>query len=75
MHSVVDILGLNSLMRQILSNAVGAVVGMVRSEFKEAPSTALKIGMTIYGQTTPAALVIKPQLEARGYEVFMVCLT
>ena len=70
MHSVVDILGLNSLMRQILSNAVGAVVGMVRSGSKEAPSTALKIGITIYGQTTPAALVIKPQLEARGYEVF-----
>jgi uncharacterized protein (UPF0261 family) len=70
MHSVVDILGLNSLMRQILSNAVGAVVGMVRAETREAPSTALKIGITIYGQTTPAALVIKPQLEARGYEVF-----
>ncbi len=70
MHSVVDILGLNSLMRQILSNAVGAVVGMARAEAREAPSTSLKIGITIYGQTTPAALVIKPQLEARGYEVF-----
>jgi uncharacterized protein (UPF0261 family) len=70
MHSVVDILGLNSLMRRILSNAVGAVVGMVRAGSTEAPGNALKIGMTIYGQTTPAALVIKPQLEARGYEVF-----
>jgi uncharacterized protein (UPF0261 family) len=70
MHSVVDILGLNSLMRQILSNAVGAVVGMARAGSKEEPSTALKIGITIYGQTTPAALAIKPQLEARGYEVF-----
>jgi uncharacterized protein (UPF0261 family) len=70
MHSVVDILGLNSLMRQILSNAVGAVVGMVRAGSIEAPSTAPKIGITIYGQTTPAALVIKPQLEALGYEVF-----
>jgi uncharacterized protein (UPF0261 family) len=70
MHSVVDILGLNSLTRRILSNAVGAVVGMVRAGSTEAPSSALKIGMTIYGQTTPAALVIKPQLEALGYEVF-----
>jgi uncharacterized protein (UPF0261 family) len=70
MHSVVDILGLNSLTRRILSNAVGAVVGMVRTGSTEAPSSALKIGMTIYGQTTPAALVIKPQLEALGYEVF-----
>jgi uncharacterized protein (UPF0261 family) len=70
MHSVVDILGLNSLMRQVLSNAVGAVVGMVRSGPMEASSTSLKIGITLYGQTTPAALVIKPRLEARGYEVF-----
>jgi len=70
MHSVVDILGLNSLMRRILSNAVGAVVGMVRAESMEAPSASLKIGLTIYGQTTPAAMSIKPQLESRGYEVF-----
>ena len=70
MHSVVDILGLNSLMRQILSNAVGAVVGMVQAGPGEEPGSALKVGITIYGQTTPAALVIKPQLEARGYEVF-----
>ena len=70
MHSVVDILGLNSLMRQVLSNAVGAVVGMVQAESMETPGTALKIGITIYGQTTPAALVIKPRLEASGCEVF-----
>jgi uncharacterized protein (UPF0261 family) len=70
MHSVVDILGLNSLMRQVLSNAVGAVVGMVQAGSVETPGTSLKIGITIYGQTTPAALVIKPQLEASGYEVF-----
>jgi len=70
MHSVVDILGLNSLMRQVLSNAVGAVVGMARAATTEAPGTSLKVGITIYGQTTPAALVIKPHLEARGYEVF-----
>ena len=70
MHSVVDILGLNSLMRRILSNAVGAVVGMVRAESMEPPSTSIKIGLTIYGQTTPAALSIKPKLESHGYEVF-----
>ncbi len=70
MHSVVDILGLNSLLRQVLSNAVGAVVGMVRAGAIKAAGTALKVGITLYGQTTPAALVIKPELEARGYEVF-----
>ena len=70
MHSVVDILGLNSLLRQVLSNAVGAVVGMARAGAMEAAGSALKVGITLYGQTTPAALVIKPELEARGYEVF-----
>ena len=70
MHSVVDILGLNSLMRQVLSNAVGAVVGMVQAGSIETPGASQRVGITIYGQTTPAALVIKPRLEASGYEVF-----
>jgi len=70
MHSVVDILGLNSLMRRVLTNAAGAVVGMVRAEALPAPSAPVNVGITLYGQTTPAALVIKPRLEALGYEVF-----
>ena len=70
MHSVVDILGLNSLTRRVLANAAGAVVGMAESGLLEEVSTSPKVGITIYGQTTPAALVIKPELEARGYEVF-----
>jgi len=70
MHSVVDILGLNSLTKRVLANAAGAVVGMVTSDYEEESTRKLKVGITIYGQTTPAALAIKPQLEARGYEVF-----
>lgn len=70
MHSVVDILGLNSLTRRILSNAAGAVTGMVKTGWVKEESDALKIGITIYGQTTPAALLIKPRLEAMGYEIF-----
>jgi uncharacterized protein (UPF0261 family) len=70
MHSVADILGLNSLTRRVLANAAGAVVGMAEVGLLEEVSTSPKVGITIYGQTTPAALVIKPELEARGYEVF-----
>jgi uncharacterized protein (UPF0261 family) len=72
MHSVADILGLNSLTRRVLANASGAVVGMAEADLLEDESTSPKVGITIYGQTTPAALVIKPELEARarGYEVF-----
>jgi uncharacterized protein (UPF0261 family) len=70
MHSVADILGLNTLTRRVLANAAGAVVGMAEADLMEEESTSPKVGITIYGQTTPAALVIKPELEARGYEVF-----
>ncbi len=70
MHSVVDILGLNSLTRRILANAAAAVVGMAGAGPLERISSRLRVGITLYGQTTPAGLAIKPQLEAKGYEVF-----
>ncbi|MEE9240255.1 MAG: Tm-1-like ATP-binding domain-containing protein [bacterium] len=69
-HSVVDILGLNSLTRRILANAAGAVVGMAEAVLEEKESLRPRVGITIYGQTTPAALAIKSLLEERGYEVF-----
>ena len=70
MHSVVDILGLNSLTRRILANAAGAVVGMAEVTLMEEKRPGPKVGITIYGQTTPAGLAIKALLEERGYEVF-----
>ena len=70
MHSVVDILGLNSLTRRVLANAAAAVVGMAGAGPLERISSRLRVGITLYGQTTPAGLAIKPQLEAKGYEVF-----
>ena len=70
MHSVVDILGLNSLTRRVLTNAAAAVVGMAGAVHLEKVSSRLRVGITLYGQTTPAGLALKPQLEAKGYEVF-----
>ncbi|MEE9612623.1 MAG: Tm-1-like ATP-binding domain-containing protein [Desulfatiglandales bacterium] len=70
MHSVVDILGLNSLTRRILANAAGAVVGMAEVSLQERESTRRRVGITIYGQTTPAGMAIKDLLESKGYEVF-----
>ncbi len=69
MHSVVDILGLNAFSRVILSNAAGAIVGMVeaKEEFKRPENK--QIGMTIYGTTTPGCMVAKAYLETRGFEV------
>jgi uncharacterized protein (UPF0261 family) len=70
MHSVADILGLNSLTKRILANAAGATVGMAEVTLIEEESHGRKVGITIYGQTTPAGMAIKSLLENRGYEVF-----
>jgi uncharacterized protein (UPF0261 family) len=70
MHSVVDILGLNSLTKRVLANAAGAVVGMADVKPVKEDTQKPKVGITLYGQTTPAGLPIKTLLEEKGYEVF-----
>jgi uncharacterized protein (UPF0261 family) len=72
MHSVVDVLGLNSLTRLVLTNAVGAVVGMVAAQasLKPDPVQRVRVGLSIYGNTTPAAMAVKARLERLGYELF-----
>jgi uncharacterized protein (UPF0261 family) len=69
MHSVVDILGINSLSRRILANAAGAIAGMCATGALEGGSNRPRIGITIYGQTTPCGLALKTQLEEKGFEV------
>ena len=69
MHSVVDILGLNVFSRMILSNAAGAIMGMVERETKIEKKEKKQIGMTIYGTTTPGCMVAKAYLESKGFEV------
>jgi uncharacterized protein (UPF0261 family) len=69
MHSVVDILGLNVFSRTILSNAAGAMMGMVERETKIDKPEKNQIGMTIYGTTTPGCMVAKAYLEMKGFEV------
>jgi uncharacterized protein (UPF0261 family) len=69
MHSVVDILGLNVFSRTILSNAAGAMMGMVERGVKIEKPEKKQIGMTIYGTTTPGCMVAKAYLESKGFEV------
>lgn len=68
MHSVIDILGVDSISRMVFDNAVGAMTGMVRA--KHHPSEILpRVGITMLGTTTPPIInVIKPGLEERGFE-------
>ncbi|EMD38689.1 hypothetical protein CERSUDRAFT_113865 [Gelatoporia subvermispora B] len=73
MYSVVDIAGLNDILRPILANAAGAAAGMAReylrrSSVEDAPSTPAarqkRIAITMFGVTTPAVSHARALLEA-----------
>lgn len=67
-HSVSDILGINSILGEILDRAAGAVCGMARSDWKPA-MLKKRIGLTMFGFITKGAEQVKSCLEALGYEV------
>lgn len=70
MYPVVDIAGLNPLSRRILTNAAGAIAGMVRAELPAEPQAPRPlIAATMFGVTTPCVTAARQQLEARGYDV------
>lgn len=71
MYSVVDIAGINKISRRILSNAAGAMAGMVRFVGASAPDERPLIGATMFGVTTPCVQAARAHLEDLGYEVLV----
>ena len=74
MHSVVEIAGLNSLMKNVLSRAAGAICGMVEGSAKVpvpllGESVKPLMAMTHFGPCEECAVNIRKQLEEEGYEV------
>lgn len=70
MHCVADMFGINALTAKILTNAAGAITGMVEAAAMSASlADRPRIAMTVLGNTTPAGMTIKRLLNARGYEV------
>jgi uncharacterized protein (UPF0261 family) len=67
-HSVSDILGVNSILGEILDKAAGAVCGMAASRWKP-DHEKKRIGLTMFGFITRAAEQVKSCLESLGYEV------
>lgn len=67
MYSVVDIAGLNKLSKTILSNAAGAICGMVSQSVSESAYRPL-IAATMFGVTTPYVTTVREILEKAGYE-------
>lgn len=72
MYSVVDIAGLNDILRRILSNAGAAIAAMALSYSLSAPSknsrSKKRVGITMFGVTTPAVDVIRKHLES-NYDI------
>lgn len=68
MHSVSDILGLNFMIRNVLGDAAGAIVGMVRNKAVPAPDKHV-IGLTSYGPLNQCAFLATELLDGLGYEV------
>ncbi|MFH1241412.1 MAG: Tm-1-like ATP-binding domain-containing protein [Pseudomonadota bacterium] len=68
MHSVVDLLGVNSISGKILDKAAAAICGMVQTEW-EPPAKKRQIALTFFGFITQAAEGIKQALEGMSYEV------
>jgi uncharacterized protein (UPF0261 family) len=67
MYSVVDVAGLNTVLRTVLANAARAMAGMVRDAAPiEVERPAL--GMTMFGLTTPCVTAAREALEAEGYD-------
>ena len=74
MHSVVEIAGLNNLMRNVLDRAAGAICGMVEGSAKTPVSLARNgqhpiIAMTHFGPCEECAVNVRKQIEQKGYQV------
>lgn len=71
MYSVVDIAGINSVSARILSNAAGAISGMVKTSPPVLGETRPLIGASMFGVTTQAVDAARKRLDDLGYEVLV----
>ena len=79
MYSVVDVAGTNRILRRILANAAGAVGGMAELSLSLSNATSgegddgkKRIGITMFGVTTPCVDRIREHLEqTQNYEVYV----
>jgi uncharacterized protein (UPF0261 family) len=74
MYSVLDIAGLNSLTRMVLTNAAGAMVGMIEARgrpLEKERRRGATVAITMFGVTTGGADAARRWLEAAGYEVLV----
>ncbi|HET7091960.1 MAG TPA: Tm-1-like ATP-binding domain-containing protein, partial [Thermomicrobiales bacterium] len=70
MYSVVDIAGINRLSADILTNAAGAIAGMVSVERPDVAERPM-LAASMFGNTTACVDAARRILDAAGYEVLV----
>lgn len=69
MYSIVDVAGLNNVLKEVLTNASLAMAGIVKNKKPIPASDKPLIGATMFGVTTPCVTTAREYLETKGYEV------
>jgi uncharacterized protein (UPF0261 family) len=70
-YSVVDIAGINQISARILTNAAGAIAGMVKAEAPALAEQRPLVTASMFGVTTPCVTRARERLEELGYEVLV----
>ncbi|KAF2101513.1 UPF0261-domain-containing protein [Rhizodiscina lignyota] len=77
-YSVVDVAGLNTLLKSVLSNAAGAIVGMAKaykrrieaaSREQSGRNKKVKMGITMFGVTTPCVDHVRAIVEEKHPDI------
>ncbi len=75
MHSVIDILGLHRLARDLFESAAAAIAGMARAFAARAERPPLaarpRIAATMLGNTTRPLMRVRERLDAAGYDLVL----
>jgi uncharacterized protein (UPF0261 family) len=67
--SVVDVAGLNSIIKPIIQQAAAAIVGMARQKGQKMPEVKKRIAISMFGNTTKCVDAATEILVNSGYEV------
>ena len=70
-YSVVDIAGINQISARILTNAAGAIAGMVKAQAPPLAEQRPLVTASMFGVTTPCVTRARERLEELGYEVLV----
>jgi uncharacterized protein (UPF0261 family) len=69
--SLVDIAGINALSRMVITQAAGAICGMVETEFPSLKGKLPVIAATMFGNTTTCVQACAHRLRKEGFEVII----